>query len=122
MSIEPTSLGGRVDSTMFAALHGELAFHPWWDPVNSQEDAYSLFYARSSAMGWLDEATENTPGGVWGMNDAGQEPEERSRPSRILWSQVSVSEPIPAGRPWERSSRAPTGSPTATRAGGRRCR
>ena len=48
---------------MFAALHGELAPHPWRDPLVASSDAYSLFYARSSAMGWLAEAAENASGG-----------------------------------------------------------
>lgn len=99
MSIGPASLGDKPDSTMFAALHGELVFHPWWDAVASNSDAYSLFVARSSAMGWLDEATESASGGVWGMNDAGQEPGDGSQPSSVVWFQVSLSEPIPAGRP-----------------------
>jgi hypothetical protein len=45
---------------MFASLHGELAVHPWRDP-EAASDAYSLFVARSSAMGWLAE-----PAGVAG--------------------------------------------------------
>ncbi|WP_211264012.1 hypothetical protein [Streptosporangium amethystogenes] len=85
----------RPDSTMFAALHGELALHPWRDPRVASSDAYSLFVARSSALGWLTEATENASGGLWGMNDAGQGPE----PSRIAWFQVSLTEPVPDGRP-----------------------
>src|SRR3954449_1888817 len=75
---------------MFAALHGELAEHPWRDLASS--DAYSLFIARSSAMGWLTEAVETAYGGFWGMNDAGQDP--RSQPSRVAWFQVSLTEPL----------------------------
>jgi hypothetical protein len=89
----------RPDSTMFAALHGELALHPWRDPFVASSDAYSLFVARSSAMGWLAEATENASGGVWGMNDAGQDPGSGSQPSRVAWFQVSLIEPVPTGRP-----------------------
>ncbi|GAA0821566.1 hypothetical protein ACFQVD_41670 [Streptosporangium amethystogenes subsp. fukuiense] len=85
----------RPDSTMFAALHGELVSHPWRDPHVASSDAYSLFVARSSALGWLTEAVENVSGGLWGMNDAGQGPE----PSRVAWFQVSLTEPVPDGRP-----------------------
>ena len=47
--------GSRRDAgTMFAALYGELVPHPWRDP-ESELDAYSLFYHRSVAMGWLDD-------------------------------------------------------------------
>ena len=74
---------------MFAALHGELAVHPWREP-QAASDAYSLFVARSSAMGWLAE-----PGAVagrWGMNDAGQGPG-----SRAAWFQVALpAAPVPA--------------------------
>ncbi|WP_052745458.1 hypothetical protein [Allosalinactinospora lopnorensis] len=84
---------------MFAALHGELVPHPWRDPAVASSDAYSLFVARSSAMGWLAEAAEGASNGVWGMNDAGQEPGSGSQPSRIAWFQVSLTEPVPAGRP-----------------------
>jgi hypothetical protein len=89
----------RPSSTLFAALHGELVVHPWRDPLVALSDAYSLFVARSSAMGWLAEATENASGGVWGMNDAGQDPGAGSQSSRIAWFQVSLIEPVPAGRP-----------------------
>jgi hypothetical protein len=71
-------------STMFAALHGELAVHPWRQAASS--DAYSLFVARSSAMGWLAEP--GGTGGRWGMNDAGQGPG-----SRVAWFQVALPEP-----------------------------
>jgi hypothetical protein len=89
----------RPDTTLFAALHGELALHPWRDPRVASSDAYSLFVARSSAMGWLAEAAENAPGGVWGMNDAWQGQGSDSQPSRIASFQVSLIEPVPAGRP-----------------------
>lgn len=92
MSIRPTS-------TMFAALHGELTLHPWRDPVTAESDAYSLFYARSSAMGWLADVRESELGGTWGMNDAEQDPVSGSQPSRRIWFQVVLIDPIPAGRP-----------------------
>lgn len=89
----------RPDSTMFVALHGELLVHPWRDSLVAATDAYSLFVARSSALGWLAEAVEHTSGGVWGMNDAGQDPAAGSQASGRVWFQVSLIEPIPAGRP-----------------------
>ncbi|MEV0757970.1 hypothetical protein [Streptosporangium sp. NPDC050280] len=90
----------RPGSTMLAALHGELTPHPWRDPLVASSDAYSLFVARASAMGWLTEATRNASGGLWGMNDAGQDPlPESSRPARVAWFQVSLTTPVPAGRP-----------------------
>ncbi|TYC20405.1 hypothetical protein FXF52_31595 [Micromonospora sp. MP36] len=42
----------RPVGTMFAALYGELAPHPWRDP-DADPDAYILFHDRSLAMGWL---------------------------------------------------------------------
>jgi hypothetical protein len=86
-------------STMYAALHGELASHPWRDPLVASEDAYSLFHARSSAMGWLTEGAGDASGGFWGMNDAGQDMVSGSEPPRAAWFQVSLTEPVPAGRP-----------------------
>lgn len=84
---------------MFLALHGELSLHPWRDPLVAATDAYSLFLARSSAMGWLAEAAEHASGGVWGMNDAGQDPDSGWQSSRSVWFQVSLIEPLPAGSP-----------------------
>jgi hypothetical protein len=56
---------------MFAALFGELVPHPRpVTPDDVRQDAYSLFYARSSAMGWLTPAVQGAAGGLWGMNDA----------------------------------------------------
>ena len=89
----------RPASTMFAALHGELELHPWRDPRGAPSDAYSLFVARSSAMGLLTEAVDHTSGGLWGMNDAGQNPHSRSQPSRIAWFQVSLTNSVLTGRP-----------------------
>ncbi len=86
------NLSIRSDHTMFAALHGELVLHPERDPVAAASDAYSLFVARSSAMGWLASVTENVSGGVWGMNDAGQQ-------SDRVWFQVSVLTPLSADQP-----------------------
>jgi hypothetical protein len=63
----------RTAGTMVAALYGELAPHAWHDP-GSGHDAYSLFYHRSIAMGWLDDRPTHVPAsasGLWAMNDAG---------------------------------------------------
>ncbi len=98
MSIRPASIGIRPTSTMFAALYGELTLHPWRDPVTAESDAYSLFYARSAALGWLADSRENGVGGTWGMNDAGQDLVSGSQPPRAAWFQVSIDS-IPVGRP-----------------------
>ena len=89
----------RPDSILFTALHGELALQPGQDPHLAASDAYSLFVARSAAMGWLAEAAEDASGGIWGMNDAGQDSGCGSQPKRIAWFQVSLIEPIAADRP-----------------------
>lgn len=100
MSITPASLEGvRPDSTMFATLYGELTLHPWRDPVAVMSDAYRLFYARSSAMGWLTKAAEHASIGAWAMNDAGQNPDSEAQGTHRIWFQVSVSDPLPADQP-----------------------
>jgi hypothetical protein len=99
-TLTPASYPGlRPHSTLFVGLYGELTLHPWWDPVAATSDAYSLFVARSSAMGWLIEAVENASGGVWGMNDAGQNPGSTAQRSYSAWFQVSVSGLLPADQP-----------------------
>ena len=96
-SIGWASFGGiAATSTMFADLYSELAPHPWRAPLVASEDAYSLFHARSSAMGWLTEGGKDAACGCWGMNDAGQDPDSGSRPPRVAWFQVSLTEPVPA--------------------------
>lgn len=82
------------DRTLFAALQGALAPHPWRG-AEPDSDAYSLFHARSSALGWLTEAREGAMGGLWGMNDAGSGRE----PARAAWFQVVLTGPVPPGRP-----------------------
>jgi hypothetical protein len=85
---------------MFVALHGEFRAHPWRDARAARADAYSLFVARASAMGWLAEPSAGTAGGVWGMNDAGHDARSRSDPPlRIAWFQVVLVDRIAAGRP-----------------------
>ncbi|MQA10267.1 MAG: hypothetical protein GEU98_17285 [Pseudonocardiaceae bacterium] len=101
----------RPAGSMFAALYGELAPHPWRDP-GTDRDPYILFYERSLAMGWLDdtatavrktaEGTEEREvgaAGLWGMNDAGQDhPLATPEASLIAWFQVGI-EPVPGDRP-----------------------
>lgn len=100
MAPEPTRyLGIRGDSTLFVALHGELVLHRWRDPVAAESDAYSLFYARSSAMGWLADAILPAAQGLWGMNDAGHEATSEGPGRDRIWFQVAIREPLPAGRP-----------------------
>ncbi|MGW2160370.1 hypothetical protein [Nonomuraea sp. NPDC001699] len=91
------TLSGAVDSTMFAALHGELTPYPWREPTPAP-DAYSLFVARSSAMGWLIEPTGEHCG-LWGMNDAGFDSSAGPRHSRAAWFQVSLPTPTAIDRP-----------------------
>ncbi|HEU4793851.1 MAG TPA: hypothetical protein VFS96_09355, partial [Nitrolancea sp.] len=62
MDAQPAPWDIRRTSTMYAALYGRLALHPWRGPV-AESDAYFLFSARSSAMGWLTEAREGAVGG-----------------------------------------------------------
>src|SRR5436190_18354309 len=81
---------------MFVAVHGEVTPHPWRDGRVASADAYSLFVARCSAMGWLTEAREHTFDGFWSMNDAGQ---DAGPHTRVAWFQVSLTEPVHAGRP-----------------------
>lgn len=100
MDPRPTPyLSIREDSTMFAALYGELVLHPWRDPVAAESDAYSLFYARSSALGWLVDAAASAAQGLWGMHDAGHEATSEGPGRDRIWFQVTVREPLPAGHP-----------------------
>lgn len=94
MSAEPAAFpGARPARTMFAALFGELVLHPRPDAQGEvSQDAYSLFYARSSAMGWLTPAAEGASGGLWGMNDAEAGPGFGAQPSRLAFFQVVLTE------------------------------
>lgn len=87
----------RTAGTMFAALYGELVPHAWHDP---ELDAYSLFYHRSLAMGWLDDRSAGggfedrmlRAPGLWGMNDAGwNHPSAAAGAKLISWFQVEAS-------------------------------
>lgn len=86
------------DVTLFAALYGDLeprTPRPGVSPV----DAYSLFVARSSAMGWLAPAAEGADGdrggaqGLWGMNDAATLPVRAPGPgpARVAWFQAGLT-------------------------------
>ena len=79
---------------MFAALFGDLVPHQRLDiESEAAQDAYSLFYARSSAMRWLTPAVQGAAGGLWGMNDAAAVPDSGPRPSRVAFFQVVLTEP-----------------------------
>ncbi len=57
LDIRSATFATGVARTMFAALFGELLLHPRSDTLAERpEDAYSLFYARSAALGWLTRA------------------------------------------------------------------
>ena len=79
---------------MYAALYGELMPHPRLDALDQvSQDAYSLFYARSAAMGWLTPAGEAGPDGLWAMNDAEAGPGSGPWPSRVAFFQVALAGP-----------------------------
>ena len=80
---------------MFVGVYGILHVHPWLDPTQLEDDAYSLFAARAVSMGWAS-ADGHGPA-LWGMNDAGQD--LRSGATRVAWFQVEVAEPGNGDRP-----------------------
>jgi len=91
---------------MFAALYGKLVPHDWRGP-EPEGDAYSLFYQRSLAMGWLDGLGRGTatasksmaPSGLWSMNDAGWDhPLAPAEAQLAAWFQVEV-EAVARDRP-----------------------
>lgn len=94
MSAEPAALPGlKAARTLYAALYGEFAPHPRPDARDEpRQDAYSLFYARSAAMGWLTPAVGGARGGLWGMNDAAAGP-GLGPPSLAAFFQVTLTEP-----------------------------
>jgi hypothetical protein len=86
----------RTAGTLFAALYGELVPHARRDP---EPDAYSLFYHRSLAMGWLDDRSAGSDvkdpmvraPGLWAMNDAGWDhPRAASGTDLVSWFQVEA--------------------------------
>ncbi len=89
-------MGLGAARTMFAALFGELVLHPRPDTLDERpENAYSLFYARSSALGWLTPAVEDASGGFWGMNDAEAAPTSGPQPQQVASFQVVLTGPVP---------------------------
>jgi len=90
----PAMYGAQAARTMYASLHGEFIARPLPDTLDKvSQDAYSLFYARSAAMGWLTPAAEDGPDGLWGMNDAEAGPGSGPRPSRVAYFQVVLTGP-----------------------------
>lgn len=91
----PAMFGTQAAKPMYAAFYGELAPHA--PQGEFSQDAYSLFYARSAAMGWLTPATEGAPGGLWGMNDAEASPGTGPPPQRVAFFQVTLTGLAPGG-------------------------
>jgi hypothetical protein len=88
--------GTRAARTMYAALYGELVPHPRPDPLAEfWQDAYTLFEARSAAMGWLTPAIEGASGGLWGMNDAQAVLSSGVQLARVAYFQVVLTGPAP---------------------------
>ncbi len=87
--------------TLFVGLYGKWTLQqPWKDPDTAKSDAYSLFFARALAMGWLEDLNN----GFWGMNDAGihvsdEQPDATSEQAYTAWFQVGVSGSMPPDRP-----------------------
>ncbi len=99
--VEPAAFPGghSLFDTMFVALHGNLTPHPWRDPLFAESDAYSLFTARSAAMGWLASPSSGASHGIWAMNDAGQDPGLQYSPPRVAWFQTALTQAFPAEQP-----------------------
>ncbi len=98
MNAQPAAVSGVMpSSTMSATLYGTLALHPWRGPA-AESDAYFLFYARSSAMGWLTDAREGAVGGFWGMNEAEVSPNPELPPSCAAYFQVTLTNLMPGRR------------------------
>lgn len=78
-----------VDSTAMVGLYGTMRRHQWIDEDSMTHDAYSLFVARSSAMGWSSAGPGGLIADLWGMNDAGQEWHKDH--NRLCWFQVGLN-------------------------------
>jgi len=109
---------------MFAALYGKLVPHPWRGP-EPEGDAYSLFYQRSLAMGWLDARGSGTTtsgknagaSGLWSMNDAGwAHPLAPAATHLVAWFQVEA-EAVARDRPLPVQPFLRCGGDTIDRAG-----
>lgn len=92
---EPSTWGSQLASTMWVGLYGTFASHP--SAARDEADAYRLFYARSSAMGWLVDAMDRGSDGLWGMNDAEIAISATTSPPLALWFQVVLTKMVPAG-------------------------
>ncbi|HEX4491393.1 MAG TPA: hypothetical protein VH914_09340 [Acidimicrobiia bacterium] len=73
--------GAREQRVVVLELHGPFVAHPGAAPPG--EDAYSLFYDRSTAMGWLTDAMGG-PTSLWAMHEGEAEPNR-------CWFQVDVT-------------------------------
>jgi hypothetical protein len=85
------SPGSTLARTLWLGLYGGFSPHLSDDPGSA--DAYRLFYARSSAMGWLTDAIRPEPRRLWGMNDAELGQTSAAHPPLIAWFQVVLTEP-----------------------------
>lgn len=74
-----------MQRTLFAAVH--IPRGPVF-PEGAEADAYSLFHARSSALGHLVEG-DRSAGGLWGMNDAGVD--AGTGLGAVAWFHVAVA-------------------------------
>jgi hypothetical protein len=99
LSTESATFATGVARTMLAALYGELVPQTKSPPLGEpSEDAYSLFHARSAAMGWLTPGVEGASGGLWGMNEAEAVPASGPQSRRAAWFQVVLTGQAP-GKP-----------------------
>jgi hypothetical protein len=93
----PSPFGGTPARTLWLGLYGRFSPHLSDDRDLSDyppsADAYRLFVARSSAMGWLTDAIRPEPRRLWGMNEAELEQASAAHPPLIGWFQVVLTEP-----------------------------
>lgn len=94
MSTKSPIFATQGAKTMFAALYGEFDPRPGF-PDRLSEDAYSLFFARSAALGWLSDARGGSSAGSWGMNEAEVFVGSGPPPQRVAFFQVVLIEPAP---------------------------
>lgn len=58
--------------TIVVGVYGSFQVHPWLQGGH-EEDAYSLFVSRSTALGWATVEGSPSESGLWAMNEASQE-------------------------------------------------
>jgi hypothetical protein len=75
--------GAREQRVVVLELHGPFVAHPQPRADPPGEDAYSLFYDRSTAMGWLTDAMGG-PTSLWAMHEGETEPNR-------CWFQVDIT-------------------------------